>query len=553
MTELREVLGGDWRKTVLYLKGADMDERRVRFLADDYAKALMVDSRLINDPFVLRSVFDMIKKRITSAKVGALKVHGNYSIASGDPYLLCQSMFGLEKTGLLRAGEIYNRYWADARADTLVCYRAPMSCANNIRRVHPADGEELRHWYRYMNTCTILNGWDTITMALNGMDFDGDLVMLTDNPVLVRRAKDLPALMCAQRKAEKKVSKEADFVRSNLESFGNEIGQTTNWITSMYEVRSRYPEDSDEYRTLSYRIQCGQLYQQNVIDKAKGIIAKPMPRTWHDRHAVNKIEDGGVRNFYNKIVADKKPYFMRYIYPGLNREYNRYVTNTNTNALREFGKTVSELLDTPIECRTERMNEFISYYYKLLPVGAGNCLVNEICRRFELVFDKLPNTFFSTSTFDPSILKSGVEYSRKVYYDVRRLVDEYNRRLSVICASVRGGDIDVRSAIFQMNAEFESRCAVVCPNKKVLCEIVVDICYERNNTKRFAWEMCGEEIVQNLLDKADGMISYLARCETGDVEYCGELYEVRQVDLYEDWDSFYADSENEMKETKENS
>lgn len=83
--------------------------------------------------------------------------------------------------------------------------------------------------------------------------------MLTDNEVLVRNLRELPALMCAQRKAKKVIPTEEDFIRSNIESFGNEIGQTTNWVTSMYEVASHFPEGSKEYKELVYRIQSGQL------------------------------------------------------------------------------------------------------------------------------------------------------------------------------------------------------------------------------------------------------------------------------------------------------
>ena len=97
------------------------------------------------------------------------------------------------------------------------------------------------------------------------MDFDGDLVMLTDNKVLVNKLNQQPALVCAQRKADKKISTDADFIQSNIESFGNDIGQTTNWITSMFEVQSHFEKDSPEYKTLGYRIRCGQLYQQNAI------------------------------------------------------------------------------------------------------------------------------------------------------------------------------------------------------------------------------------------------------------------------------------------------
>lgn len=93
--------------------------------------------------------------------------------------------------------------------------------------------------------------------------YDGDIMMITDNPVLVRRHKDLPTIMCVQRKARKMVPTEEDIIRSNIASFGNEIGQVTNRTTSMYEVRTKFRPGSMEYEELTYRIMCGQLIQQN--------------------------------------------------------------------------------------------------------------------------------------------------------------------------------------------------------------------------------------------------------------------------------------------------
>lgn len=87
--------------------------------------------------------------------------------------------------------------------------------------------------------------------------------MLTDNSVLVNRLEEQPTMMCAQRRASKCIPTEEDFIRSNIDSFGNEIGQTTNYITSMYEIMAKYPPESKEYKTLDYRIRCGQLFQQN--------------------------------------------------------------------------------------------------------------------------------------------------------------------------------------------------------------------------------------------------------------------------------------------------
>ena len=49
--------------------------------------------------------------------------------------------------------------------------------------------------------------------------------MLTDNPVMLRRQKPLPALMCAQRRAEKVIPDEEALIQSNINSFGSEIGK----------------------------------------------------------------------------------------------------------------------------------------------------------------------------------------------------------------------------------------------------------------------------------------------------------------------------------------
>lgn len=263
VSEIKEVLGGDWSKSVLYLKGLGIDEDNVDRTRDGYVKAIMIDPRIADDPFVQTNIYGLIRKRIDEAKVGVLNVHGNYSMITGDPYALCQSIFHLPVTGLLKAGEIYNQYWDMAGSEKLVCFRAPMTCHNNARMMTPCRTEQARYWYRYLTTSTILNAWDTSMIALNGCDFDGDIVMLTDNPVLVRRFRPLPALMCVQRKAKKILVTDDDLLRSNIESFGNDIGKTTNWVTSMFEVQSHFKKDSEEYKTLEYRIMCGQTYQQN--------------------------------------------------------------------------------------------------------------------------------------------------------------------------------------------------------------------------------------------------------------------------------------------------
>lgn len=168
--EISDVIHGDWRKSVLFLKGSSLNESNIDRVEDGFIKAMMIDSRIADDPFVQSSIYQIIKNRINEAKVGVLKVHGNYSIASGDPYALCQHMFGLPVTGLLKANEIYNEFWANCGAKKLACFRAPMSVHSNIRIVNVKDDDVVRHWYGHIKTGTVFNAWDGCTCAMNGMD-----------------------------------------------------------------------------------------------------------------------------------------------------------------------------------------------------------------------------------------------------------------------------------------------------------------------------------------------------------------------------------------------
>jgi len=534
INEFKDVLGGDWRKTLLFLCGKGLTESSLPPMENNFAKALMIEPGIMGDKYIRDKVWYLLKNKINEAKVGVIKVHGNYSIVSGDPYILCQSIFGLELTGLLKAGEIYNAYWADSTADRLACFRAPMSCYNNIRMVRPIKNSAAREWYQYMDACTIFNAWDTATIALNGCDFDGDLVMLTDNPVLVRRLEETPAVMCVQRKAVKKIVSEPDIVRSNLDSFGNDIGKVTNRVTSMFEVRSGYSPDSKEYKILDYRIKCGQLIQQNVIDKSKGIVAKPMPRAWYDRHAVNQMEDDDMRALYKSILADRKPYFMRYIYPDLMRQYNTYQNNTKRNALREFGMTVEEMKEVPYGALTDAQKEFLRYYDILMPVGVRDCVMNMICRKIEKQFDGAQSVVAVDEEFDYSILKSGNPYSPGQYSAVAKLLKEYNADLKNYTIFSKYERLDEESygiGVGGIKESFIRDCLAVCSDRVTLCDIMVDVCYKKKSTKKFVWEMFADVIISNLLSRNNGVARFPHRDPDGDIVYGGERFSIMETDI----------------------
>ncbi len=529
--EIQDVLGNDWRRTIVFLKGMYLDNDNVDYIDNDFIKAVMIDKRMMEDPFIIRKIHAMIKKRIEMAAKGSIRLSGNFAIVSGDLYSLAQSVFGLPVTGLLEAGQVYHRYWIDKGAEEIALFRAPMTCHNNIRKRKVVHNEKMDYWYQYNTTGIILNSWDTTCDALNGADKDSDTFFTTDNPIIVKNTLNSPTIECMQRKAEKIIPAESDMVKANKLAFGDEIGTTTNRITGMIERQSVFDKDTEEYKMLDYRIKCGQHYQQCAIDKAKGILAKPMPQYWYDKNACKKLPEDTAKQIHFKdlcmrVVAENKPYFMKYVYPDLLSKWNKYMKDANSKCIREFKMSLSEL--THKSDRTPPEEEFLKYYSALKPVGDNPCIINRISWIFEDVFQNFISEKMKAAAFDSSILKSGSKYSAGDYRKISKLKDEYDDTVRYYQQLANKQRLDKEDVLLNRNMmllKFKWQCEKICPNAKELCDIVVDMCYSSEKSKQFAWDVSGETIIENLLEKNHSTINYpVLTTGDGEFEFGGEHF-----------------------------
>lgn len=378
----------------------------------------------------------------------------------------------------------------------------------------------------------------------------GDTNMCTDNPVILHNTKNLPTIVCVQRKAKKTVPTEEDIIAANKLAFNDDIGVVTNHVTSMFEVQAGFEKGTKEYETLDYRIMCGQLFQQNTIDRAKGVIAKSMPPSWYSVRE-NKIKEDdeqetiAIKEFNQKIVADKKPYFMTYVYPSLKKQNREYIKKCDKRAHRNFSQYQIydvEQLNNYAD-KNNDMQIFLDNYYKELPTGGNHCIVNRISWLFEDIF----NSYFSKNKgetcFDYSILKSGVEYSQQDYKKILNMYNEYlyaakksrqDERL-IYGESFDEYEFSLKNAIqlLWLKSEYEK----ICSNKYELCDIVIDICYQKEVSKQFAWDICGETIVENLLNNSQREISYPEQSEIDhEFVYCGRKFIMKTKNIGVDLD-----------------
>lgn len=561
VAELKQTICGDPDKTLLFLKGACSE--KYNFEKDDnyIAKAIMINREIAKDPYVISTVGNLISKKIKELKIGVVKIHGNYTVIGGDPFAFCQSIFKCDvsddEKGLLKAGEMFSKYWIDdsnGEGKRVVCFRAPMSCHNNIRAMDVVHNEDIDYWYQYMSTVNIINCHDMFYPAENGADNDGDTILTTDNKILLDKWRNEPAILCVQKKGQKSVITPENLAKSNKNGFGDAIGAVTNRITAMYDIMSNFSSNSEQYNILGYRIRCGQQLQQNCIDKVKGIVAKPMPQEWYNIHSVIVTEGDDEetverKNKNREIVADKKPYFMIYVYPQLYRELKKYNDMARAKSELLFGLSLEKLLMKPN--RTESEEECVGWYRRLYPVYDNSGVMNRICHIVENEFSGYVSSSRQKNNSDSykKIMSSGNE--QKLQPSERKkliiLYKEYvsnMQNISIIANTERCSPDNLYARKMSLLVEFERQCSIVCPNSEQLCDTLLDICYSNNNSKKFVWDMCGEQIIKNLLKKYREY-SYFIFDDNGEIMYCGKSYKLKCVEYTKEEGDIIVEDNNE--------
>lgn len=492
---LKEALCGDYESTVRFL-GLTGDTGDM-----GWQQALCTSPYMMKDPYVIDAVHRMIRRKIDEAKIGKLRIHGNYQLASGDPFALMQHVCGLPVTGLLDAGECYSSYWNREGVGRLTVFRSPMTSHHNIRKCVCRSTPDTNFWYQYMDTILIINSWDTFCMAENGCDYDSDILFSTDNPVLQKRHRVLPAIECVQRTAKKVVITEKEIIKTNKDGMGNDVGSVTNHITAMMEVQSHFDPESRQFEKLDYRIMCGQLYQQNTLDKLKGILSKSMPPNWYQLSACGDDPD------LQAICAHKKPYFMIYIYGDTKKAYRDYMDKCDKKCRALLGTTVADLLSRKPEGQLSEAEEtFFHWYERKMPVGTGPCSMNRICRYVEGQFDGYTGRLKADGGFDYTRLKVRRRCTELHRRQLRELAQEYGQLVSDYKKSQSRMTREEKTEKRQyIKLTFRQLARELCPDGDERLNILLDLCYGEGLNRQFFWDCAGDLMIKRLegFDEAD--------------------------------------------------
>lgn len=367
----------------------------------------------------------------------------------------------------------------------------------------------------------------------------GDILFTTNNKVLIDKHRQLPALDCQQRKAPKTIPTEDAIAKSNKKGFKNKVGSITNIGTSMLNLQSKFPEGSKEWDELEYRVVCIQHFQQLSIDSVKGIRMTPMNAQWNTLSQCLPNEDDNeelteLKNFNKSICAHRKPFFFIYRYNTTKAEYDKYVKKVDSKLKQKYHMSLDELLtrdDLSEELKRER-----EYFYNKCPVDMSPGTINRIAwavNKKLYDFNELP-----VVEFDTKLIKSNVQYSMSDFHKVRDIYKEYEPYIVSLAKRTEKDEINEdnedegpldKSIIDLM---FKSKFYEVCSNDKQLCNILIDLLYDKPNSKGVVWDMCGDVIIDNLLEKSNYWVKY-PEIAYEDAEFgcCRKKFKMNSIDV----------------------
>ncbi len=547
---LSGICGNDVNRTLLFLLGRmlekpDVDYNNILNLtSDNVAKALILNRSMIDEEYIKNTVIMSVNKKIRESYLGKLVLDGNFSVMIPDMYAFMQHAFGQTVTGALKEFEHYSHFWNQRGKTEVVAMRSPLTWRSEVNKLNLKSNELTEKWFKYLTSGIVYNVWGCDCIIHADSDFDGDIVATTDNPVFLRCRYDNLPITYTKSTVDKEFIKEDELYLADIQSFNSEIGSITNISTSFYELLSKYEDnpDSKEAKEILERLKLIRKSQGDSIDKAKGIKIEPMPKHW--TKTVKKKPDDieiTVFDFINSIVADRKPYFFRYLYPKENAKYMEYRKKENDYCEEQFFRTLDELLALPdSELSTSELNYKYNKYLRYIPLIDYGGRMNKVCHYMEDHLAEIKRLRRKHTSEDVlSLMYSGnnqnfcdedVALMNEFYLAYKKAKEKFKK-------SQRNDFDDSNSATNTFNTKVkdirEQISEKISSSVEYQCDLAIYISYELHpsRTKDFCWELFGNQIIKNIECNSSTPALLPVPAKDGDIEYLGKRYKTMEVNL----------------------
>jgi len=533
--------------TMLFLLGTDVDEEKIlKYIEkseNHWIKSLIVNPKLIEDKWIKKKIYDLMKNKIKNGCLGQILVDGNFTVLVSDPFAMMQHVCGHTVTGLLEKDEYYSNYWNKKGVTLVDSMRAPLTYRSEHVLLNLKRNKDMDYWYKHNESGLIVNVHGEQTMRWAGSDFDMDIIATTsDENILQGVYQDELPIMYIPPKSEPKKLTDVALYRADLHSFGSEIGQITNKSTSGYALLEQLEKDTPEYETTMTRIRTCTKYQSAQIDKAKiGRKVKSTPRIWQHYNYIDEAKDSPEeierKKFLNKTLLNKHPYFFTYLYKNTRKKYQNYLKNEDITCRQKFGISINDLKKQ--NRKTKEQTEFLKKFYERSPVIDNDCVMNRICRHVESVDFNIRNIIKSDTNDELyKMLMSGdlSDFNKSKYNKILEKIKSYKDKSSSLASNSLGGigkngfDEEKEISVKTEYQILEEDLGKICSDVYELVDYLIYIFYVEPTgfNKEIIWSIYGDIIFDNVKGKVDSYNIPIPD-ENGEIEYLNKKYILKEV------------------------
>lgn len=503
-----------------------------------FTKAIVKNSKMLEDGYVQRKIYNSIKESIRQAKLGRIWVKGNYQFMISDPIAQVRNALGLSPDGELQANEVYSNFWNERNVSGEVCLmRSPLTHYSEINVERLAKTKEMEKWYKYIYSGVIYSIYDIATVKHADSDFDGDIVCSTNNEYFLKGAmrNEIPITYEKEMVPTQRVTL-PNFIRCDVKGLDTKVGQITNYSTSMIAMLPLFKGEGqqEQLQEMQKRIKLLREIQGAEIDKIKGTTPPQFPKEWRYWVKIDKDDDDitkAEKYKYNSMVVKKKPYFFIYLYSTLMKEYKAYEKNFNSISYKHFGMSIKDLLRK--ENRSEGENKLIRKYRKYSPVLETDCVMNNLCKEVE--------SSDSDIKFHPSKISLLNEFADYSNIDEEKLVtlmdicktyksEKQFRGFSAMIENEGIADDDVAEIMNQVlyghKDKYREKIKNLFSNTRELFNHLMMMCQRKNINHDIVWDIMGDDII-DIIPVCNPTV--LIEDDYG-VEYLGHKYQLQEVD-----------------------
>lgn len=462
-----------------------------------YLEAALVNDVMLKDPAIKQFIYRKLKKSIDEAKVGKIYCSGFYHTVVGDMIGYLQYAVGETPIGCLNEGELYS---GNFNCGDIISFRSPLVDPSEVNKAKIVRNDIINEWFGYFKEQDVVmyNMYDISFPQQGGMDADGDIVFLCNEPIIINSKIDKNIIVDIEDKATAipKLYNKENITEYEVMTRDNRIGEITNTGTNIENKYVTNPDIKKVYSDLSSLLR---ILQGKEIDYVKTGLRWLMSK--------------GLRKHLQQL-----PYFLLYNYPKKMKTYKK-LQEKNKQIENKEDKLKLNAYHSP-----SPMNELCDYIctWEKKNILWDNSINNLIDTRCLIIDNYLDLT-------DKSIMKICRKYINKYAIEIKQHINLHREKSSDENPKF---NMDIIVQLYKEKLKEE-----LTINENIIANYIIKVSYSSISiSKSLAWAAYGDYIINNLKNntnpKRNISIREVPYKTNESYEYLGKYYEFEVGDTY---------------------